>query len=730
MQAQAVECTEGPLLILAGAGSGKTTVLINRIINILRLGLARPWQILAITFTNKAAGELKDRLEAKLGAESREVWALTFHSACVRILRRECRFLGYDESFSIYDTNDSLSLIKHILKDLDYDEKFFVPRTLLSQISKQKDAAVLPARFEADAQKSGDLYKIRLAKIYSEYSARLKAANAMDFDDLILNTVLILQQNEEARLYWQRRFKYILIDEYQDTNHLQYLLASLLCNEERNICVVGDDNQSIYKFRGATIENILSFENEYPGCTVIKLEQNYRSTGHILEAANEVISHNINRKEKNLWTQRGEGDLIELYVADNEHDEAQYVASNIMAGYSKGMSFSDFAVLYRMNAQSNNLEYAFKRLAVPYRIVGGMRFFDRAEVKDVLSYLNVIQAPSDNLRLERIINNPPRGIGKTSVEKALEISFKEGCSLFEIIKHADLYPELSRPAMRMREFGELIEYLREFSFNNSPEYLFDELLEKTGYLRMYEEKKDPESEAKAENIKEIRTSIISFMEENEDRSLEAYLANVALYTDLDNYDENADCVTLMTLHASKGLEFPAVFIVGMEESIFPGMKAIGEAEEMEEERRLCYVGITRAKSNLKLVCAKHRMLFGKTNSNRVSRFVDEISPEHIKKNIPKGYGFSEKSIYEKENAVREKKPAFTPNFAPKKAELSSNAVFNVGDLVKHKAFGEGVVIKSTPMSNDALLEVSFPSVGNKKLMMRAAGKFMEKLPGE
>lgn len=724
-QLEAVNCTEGPLLILAGAGSGKTTVLINRIANILDRGLARPWQILAITFTNKAADEIKNRLAARLGDLALDIWACTFHSACVRMLRRNADLLGYDRYFNIYDTSDTVSLMKHIVKDLDLDEKYFAPKAVLGEISRAKDAKILPDEYKRMAEMSGDLHRIHVADLYREYQHRLKEADSMDFDDLILNTVLILEEYPEVRNYWRDTFRYILIDEYQDTNHLQYLLASLLCNRDRNICVVGDDDQSIYKFRGATIENILSFEDQFDNCTVIRLEQNYRSTSHILDAANSVIRNNFERKGKELWTDRGEGDKIELYLADNENDEAAFVASSIMSLYSQGMNFRDFAVLYRINAQSNNFEYAFKRNAIPYRIIGGTRFFDRAEVKDALSYLNVISSANDNLRLERIINNPPRGIGKTSVETLAEIANREGTSMFEICRKADRYPELARPAARLREFANLIDYLREFAANNTPDVLYDEMLAKTGYLRMYEEKDDPEATARAENVKEVKTSVINYMKESGDFSLEGYLANVALYSDLDNMDSEADCVTLMTMHASKGLEFPCVFIVGMEESLFPSVRCMGDESELEEERRLCYVALTRAMKNLFLVCARQRMLFGRTQVNRVSRFIDEIPPEHINhKNIPKEY--SKPSAYSSQVSSYHAAPAaesrFTPDFSKKKEETLA---LSVGDNVKHKAFGEGVVLKMTPMGGDYLVEINFSGVGSKKLMLKAAGKFLE-----
>ena len=673
MQQEAVLQTEGPLLILAGAGSGKTTVLINRIYNLLKYGSGSdsellppfasedmireleehgpladeyaamdpvpPWQILAITFTNKAAGELKTRLETLLGESSRDIWACTFHSACVRILRRDCDRLGFTRDFTIYDTSDSLSLIKHILKDQNLDEKYYPPRGILSEISRAKGDKVLPPEFCAEAKKTVNLHRQQIGEIYTEYVRRLSVSDAMDFDDLLLFTVMLLSEHEDVLDYWQRRFRYVLIDEYQDTNLLQYELSSLIAGKYKNICVVGDDDQSIYKFRGATIENILSFEERYQGCRCIRLEQNYRSTGHILDAANAVIRNNTERKGKELWTDKPSGDLIELYTADSEKEEAQYVASKMLAGYSKGANWRDFAVLYRKNAQSNSIEFALKRNGIPYRIFGGTRFFDRAEVKDILSYLSVVSSPGDNLRLERIINTPARGIGSKSIEVALSLAAEEGKTLFEVISQADRYEDLARPAMRMRAFATLIEELRAFSEVNTPDLLFDEIIEKTGYIRALKEKNTQEDLARAENVEELKTSILTYMRESGDTTLAGYLANVALYTDLDNYDTSASAVTLMTMHSSKGLEFPHVFIIGMEETIFPSMQAIGESAEMEEERRLCYVAITRAMQSLHLVCARERMIFGKTTSNRVSRFVDEIPEEDIHKNVPKGYGY-------------------------------------------------------------------------------------------
>ena len=766
-QLEAVMATEGPLLILAGAGSGKTTVLINRIANLLKYGRAsdsdelpegadeamlaaleaggergmaaarlypvEPWRILAITFTNKAAGELKERLERMLGEDANDIWACTFHSACVRILRRDAERLGFPSSFTIYDTSDSQSLVKHIVKDQNLDEKSFAPRMLLGEISRAKDAQLGAAEYLRQARASGDIRRIRIGEVYSEYMRRMFAAGAMDFDDLISFTVKLLQENEEVRSYWQRRFRYVLIDEYQDTNHLQYLLSSILAGGSGNICVVGDDDQSIYKFRGATIENILSFENEYKNCRVIRLEQNYRSTGHILEAANSVIRNNLGRKGKELWTKQDQGNPIKLYVADNENEEAQYVASTILGEYSKGANWRDHAILYRMNAQSNQLEYAFKRNGIPYRIIGGTRFFDRAEVKDVLAYLCVIASPNDDLRLTRIINNPPRGIGARSVELAQEIADRERLSLIEVLRDADHHPELSRAAIRMRQFAGLLDELHERAKEITPDRLLDELLEKTGYLRMLEEKNTVEDTARAENVREIKTSIITYQKESGDQTLDGFLADVALYTDMDNYDKDADCVIMMTMHSAKGLEFPTVFVVGMEETIFPGIRAIGEPDEMEEERRLCYVAITRAMRNLHLVCARQRMIFGRTTANRVSRFVDEIPESCIeKKNVPKGYGFHDRReelgfVYKAPAAKTQapKAPIHTP--APPQKKAAPSVSFSVGDQVRHKAFGQGKLVKMTPMGGDFLIEVDFEKVGIKKLMLRVAAMNMVKI---
>jgi len=770
MQQEAVLATEGPLLILAGAGSGKTTVLINRIANLLKygragdceeipedadeaqLGLLReggeqakalaawdrvePWRILAITFTNKAAGELKARLESMLGEAANDIWACTFHSACVRILRRDAERLGYTGTFTIYDTSDSLSLLKHIVKDMDLDEKTYAPRTILSEMGRAKDEGISAAEYLRQAGMVSDLRRKKLGEVYAEYARRCFAANAMDFDDLIYNTVKLLEENADVLEHWQRRFRYVLIDEYQDTNRLQYRLSSLLADGWGNICVVGDDDQSIYKFRGATIENILSFESQYRGCRVIRLEQNYRSTAHILDAANAVIAHNFQRKGKELWTNKDGGELLTHYFADDERDEAQYVASQILSAYGQGANWRDHAVLYRMNAQSNQFEYAFKRSGIPYRIIGGTRFFDRAEVKDVLSYLSLISSPADDLRLRRIINSPPRGIGARTVEVVGEIAAEQNTSMFEILQRSEQFSELQRSGVKLRLFANLILELKDFSQTHTPDELLDELLEKTGYVRALEEKNTTEDTARAENVRELKTSILTYMKESGDETLEGYLANVALYTDMDNYDADADAVVLMTMHSAKGLEFPTVFIVGMEESVFPSDRSASNPDELEEERRLCYVAITRAKEKLYLTSAFQRMLFGRTNNNRVSRFVSEIPDEHIMKNIPRQYAYQDRTReasagFESPNrwgAQVRREPAIpkTPAYpAPAAAKPVESVSYAVGDRVQHKAFGAGEIVKMTPMGGDFLVEIKFDSA-TKKLMLRAAAQHMTK----
>ena len=812
--------TEGPLLLLAGAGSGKTTVLIHRIANLIRFGRgsdpnctevpdwvtpedvefltrylgypekdmaqraemlckvhpAAPWSILAITFTNKAAGELKERLERMLGPEGQDVWAATFHSACVRILRRDIHRLGFSNSFTIYDVDDTQRVVKEILKQMNLDEKAYPPRNVLGYISRAKDKMFLARDYLKGAEQSGDFRQIQIAKIYKEYEHRLWEADALDFDDLILHTVRLLLEDQEAREYWQNKFRYVLIDEYQDTNHLQYLLASTLAGKWKNICVVGDDDQSIYRFRGATIENILSFEQQYKGARVIRLEQNYRSTKNILDAANAVIQNNKGRKGKELWTEKGAGDKIRLYVAMNESDEAQYVAAQVIAGIQQGRQWKDNAVLYRMNAQSNAVEYAFKRNGIPYRIIGGTRFFDRAEVKDMLAYLCVVNNPADDLRLRRIINKPARGIGARTIDIAATIAANEGCSMYEVISRARAYPELQRSAGKLDQFLALIQTLQQKASTLELTDFYEEALQDTGYIAALQAKNTVENRTRIENAQELRSSIENYLEEAEEPSLNGFLDEVALYTNLDNADNNENCVVMMTMHAAKGLEFPRVFIVGMEEGIFPGTRSIGEPEEMEEERRLCYVALTRAEEQLYLTCANQRMLFGRTTSNLPSRFTDEI-PERCliqsgrrRTEEEREYGgqwgsvrqerqHQERQDYyaqrreERRNfggsysipitpgGSRSGKPlgggisiggrtpqptAKRPAAAKAAPPSSANVPFHKGDLVEHTAFGRGMIVSLKPMGGDALLEVAFDSVGTKKLMLKAASQHMKK----
>ena len=825
-QRKAVLATEGPLLLLAGAGSGKTTVLINRVANLMKYGRgsdcdevsdfvtaedldfleryntkpdaegkaraerlcqvepAAPWSILAITFTNKAAGELKERLERMLGPSANDIWASTFHSCCAKILRRDIDKLGYQSSFTIYDSADSERVVKDAEKALNVDEKAFPPKMVLGYISRAKDALKLAPAYADECAKTGDYRLKRISSIYLEYEKRLKDANALDFDDLILRTVLLLQQHEEVRSYYQRKFRYVLVDEYQDTNNMQYHLASLLAGGYRNFCVVGDDDQSIYRFRGATIENILSFENQYKGCRTIRLEQNYRSTQNILAAANQVIRNNQGRKGKELWTDHGDGDKLQLYTAMNQDDEAQYVAAQILSGYSQGRGWKEFAVLYRTNAQSRELEMAMKRNGIPYRIIGGTRFFDRAEVKDMLAYLCVLNNPEDDLRLQRIINTPPRGIGPTTVERAQGIAAREGRSLWEVIRRAEEYPDLQKAAGKLKAFTDMIEALQNKLEEVSLSECYEMLCADSGYAIALEAKGTVEDRTRLENVRELNSSIQNYMENAEEPTLAGFLDEIALYTDLDNHDPNEACVVMMTVHSAKGLEFPVVFAVGMEEGIFPGMQAIGDMEEMEEERRLCYVAMTRAKEKLYMTCANQRMLYGRTSSNRPSRFLGEIPEERVERSgrqsfsdqwrmgstdwrdvddtedhverpyvrtsdhggyagagreRSSGYrGYSGHSASSGRTGGHGYDRGYTPTAQTGRASKplggggapsSGKAAlpdFQKGEMVTHKAFGRGMILTVTPMGGDALLEIAFDNVGTKKLMLKSAAQYMEK----
>ncbi len=769
MQRQAVMTTEGPLLLLAGAGSGKTTVLINRVANLIRFGKGSdcalvpdfveeadvvflesldgslsdtdrrradwlcavesvaPWSILAITFTNKAAGELKERLQTMLGPQAQDVWAMTFHSACCRILRRDAERVGYTAHFTIYDTADSERIMKDIIKEMGLDDKTFPAKYILSVISREKDAMTTPERLLTRAEMTGDFRVKQVAKAYKIYQDRLKENNAVDFDDIILLTVKLLQENEDIRQYYQRKFRYVLVDEYQDTNHLQYLLTSLLAGGYENICVVGDDDQSIYRFRGATIENILDFEKQYRGARVIRLEQNYRSTQAILNAANGVISHNLGRKGKRLWTANCAGDPITVYEAADERAEANYVASRILAG-SKGRGFQDYAVLYRTNAQSNAMEYAFKMNGIPYRIIGGTRFFDRAEIKDMLAYLVVINNRADDLRLKRIINNPPRGIGAKTVETAERLAIAEGRALYDVVADPYSYGPLEKSAGKLMQFVIMLEELASLLEGGMslPEF-YDEVMRRTGYAEALELKPTEENKTRLENVKELRSSILSYCENADLPTLAGFLEEIALYTDIEQYNDSEDAVVMMTMHSAKGLEFPHVFLVGFEDGLFPGMRAIGDSDEMEEERRLCYVAITRAKRNLTITHARQRMLYGRTNSAMASRFLREIPEDTV---VKKG---SFRSASDRTTGAQTpwsrpqqtvSKPSYTPYTPPKSSPVPD---FYKGDMVEHTAFGRGLVLSVLKMSGDALLEIAFDRVGTKKLMAKTASAHMKKL---
>ena len=681
-----------------------------------------PWRIIAITFTNKAADELKDRIERMLGPEAAaDIWASTFHSACVRILRRDADKLGYPNSFTIYDTSDSQAVVKRILKEMNLDEKAFPYRAVLTEISRAKDSGITPEQYLARAQATHNPRSIRIGEVYQTYWQRLFSAGAMDFDDLIYNTVRLLDEHEDVREHWQRRFRYVLIDEYQDTNNLQYQLAALLADGWGNICVVGDDDQSIYKFRGATIENILNFEKQYKNARTIRLEQNYRSTGRILDAANHVIANNTGRKGKTLWTKAEAGDPLTLYCATNENDEARYVATKIMDDFGHGMNFRDHAVLYRMNAQSNQLEYAFKRNGIPYRIIGGTRFFDRAEVKDMLAYLCLINNRADDLRLRRIINQPPRGIGGKTLEVIERQSAAEGRPLYSVLCNARSYPALERAEGKLQQFAELIESCAELSRTMPLPEFYDELLIRTGYAAMLEQKGDVESRTRLENVRELRSSILTYLENADAPSLSGFLEEIALYTDIEQYDRTADAVVMMTVHSAKGLEFPEVYLVGAEDGLFPSARAIGEPEEMEEERRLCYVAITRAKRRLTITCAHQRMLYGRTTVSRPSRFLAEIPEELV-----------ERKQHTQPRLVQQAKPRPRPTM-PHSDTLGSHHAsgpvidFRKGDTVEHDVFGRGLVLSVLPTGNDKMLEIAFDQIGTKRLMANFAASRMKKL---
>lgn len=760
-QKQAIFTVNGPLLILAGAGSGKTTVLVNRIANIIKYGnayndvfipefvdeacinklkiyaqnednstdlpfnlsvdSARPWQILAITFTNKAANELKERLVNMLGEIGNDVWASTFHSTCAKILRQHAEKLGYSNHFTVYDTDDVKRLIKECQQTLNIDDKILSHKSIISAISHAKDNMI--SHKEYSHQAGNDYRLTQIAKVYNMYQMRLIEADAMDFDDLLFNTVTLFRKCPDVLEYYQDKFHYVMVDEYQDTNKVQYEFIKLICQKRKNLCVVGDDDQSIYKFRGATIENILNFEKTYKDAKIIKLEQNYRSTQNILDAANAVIENNSERKGKKLWTQNNAGEKIHLHTAFNENDEANYIAETILNKVATGANYSDFAILYRMNAQSSNIERTFIKSGISYRIIGGHRFYERKEIRDVIAYLSVINNPNDEVRLRRIINRPKRSIGDKTISKITEIAAQTGQSLLEIIRHADEYSDLLRAALKLKKFANLIDGLIEAS--NNPDFslhnLYQKVLEDIDYLENIKLEKD-DVDARIENINELLSNIIKYEQENGDSaSLEGFLEEVSLMTDIDNYDNNANAVTLMTMHSAKGLEFPVIFLPGFEEGIFPGTQSIYNPEELEEERRLAYVGITRAKKELYIINAETRMLFGSTSRNKPSRFSLEIPESLVEKT-------------ENKRAVQKTFNDIKLNYkAPVKSLSASARTFNhiekhqnnasffvAGDVVVYKVFGKGNVLSARPMGNDTLLEINFDGVGNKKLMANYA----------
>lgn len=713
-QRRAVTHTEGPLLILAGAGSGKTRVLTHRIAYLITNRAVAPWNILAITFTNKAAAEMRSRLEGLLGERAEDLWARTFHSACVRILRRDIERLGYDKGFTIYDTADQLNLIKECLKDENLSQEKFQPRSVLAWISGQKDALLPP---EEGAAQSGFREKT-LSSIYGLYQKKLKANNALDFDDLIALTIRLFNENKDILEYYRERFKYILVDEYQDTNKAQYTLVNLLAAKHRNLCVVGDEDQSIYKFRGADIRNILEFENDFADAVTIKLEQNYRSTQNILDAANCVIKNNRGRKGKHLWTDKGSGTKIVKYCGQTEHDEADFVVGEARRLHeAEGFAYSDMAVLYRMNAQSRVIEDRFVKQAVPYRMPASRRFYERKEVKDIIAYLRLITNPNDNASLVRAINSPRRGVGPATLEKIAIAAQNGEKSYFEAIRDDKKAAGLSgATGERVKIFIEMIEGIRENIENMSVSGVISEVIDKSGYLEeLFKGPDNIENTSRAENVKELVSAGIEYEKTAEAPQFGEFMDEMSLMSDIDNYDEEQNAVVLMTVHTAKGLEFPLVFICGAEEGVFPGARSFIDNEELEEERRLCYVAITRAKERLYITHTTRRTLFGQTKYNRLSRFVDEIRPELIE-------DISPPPRYEGALFTREQKPAgagFASGFTkapPRPAAPKGGLDYSPGDAVLHSKFGKGMILSAKPVGNDVQLEVAFDSVGTKIML--------------
>ena len=742
-QYEAVINTEGPSLVIAGAGSGKTKVLTHKISYIMNEKNVKPWNILAITFTNKAANEMKERIEKLVGGQAtNDMWIGTFHSICVRILRKFIDRIGFDSSFIIFDASDQKSLVKQCLKELNIDDKLFTDRGVLSEISNAKNEMLTPVQYALKA--NGEYRKETIAKVYSLYQSRLKQNNSIDFDDIINYTIQILTENPDILEYYSEKFKYVLVDEYQDTNKAQFTLITLLSARYGNITVVGDNDQGIYSFRGADISNILNFEKDFPGTKIIKLEQNYRSTKPILDAANAVIKHNPKKYEKNLWTENKEGNMPKLHVAKNEYDEASYIVEQIEhLRREEYFKYSDFTVLYRTNAQSRAIEDILRRENIAYKIIGGLKFYERKEIKDTISYLRLIQNPSDNLSLQRIINEPKRGIGKTSLEKVEQIANANGISMYEVIKNAEVYG-LNKVFLNSREFVNVIEEMHAKKDDILISELIKETLNKTGYTKALELENTAQAEARIENIEEFLTVAMEFEKEEAENSLAGFLEGITLTSDIDGMEENEESVTLMTLHSAKGLEFPVVFLVGMEEGLFPSYRSIGEERELQEERRLAYVGITRAKQYLYLTCAKQRTIFGSTTCNKVSRFIEEIPKEMLDGEIEQtksrsdfqdSYGVEWKygkstPTWGNMSYVSEKKQ--TPAYQFKTAESFLKTVaakqdvdmdlskYKMGQTVFHKKFGEGIINDIEQEENDLKLDIVFEKVGHKRLMAKYA----------
>ena len=718
-QKEAVLATEGPVLVLAGAGSGKTTVLVNRIAYMISEKHIRPWNILAITFTNKAAREMKDRIERLLGDTAKDMWIGTFHSFCVRILRSCIDLLGYSRDFVIYDTADTKTVMKECLRELDIDEKSFPVRNVLSIISNAKNDLMDAATFE-NVYKSDYRMSI-IAKIYYRYQTKLRKNNAVDFDDIILNTVKILSENPDVLSKYQDKFQYILVDEYQDTNNSQYLLINLLAQANRNLCVVGDDDQSIYKFRGANIGNILNFEDDYSDVQKITLDQNYRSTQNILDAANSVISNNKGRMGKSLWTSNGDGNKVFVYTGTNEYDEARYIARQIKKHFDEQGSFSDCAILYRTNAQSRVIEEMLMRESVPYKVLSGLRFYDRKEIKDIIAYLRVVYNPNDDVSLARIINEPKRKIGNATLEKARNIAREKETSLYDVISHADDYPEFKTAIKKLLGFSEIIKSLIKLKDTVTIEDLTGRILNDTGYMPALVMEDTTESKTRIENLGEF-ISVITEFEKNEEtgNTLGEFLENISLVSDIDGYDENEDSAVLMTIHSAKGLEFPIVFLSGLEEGLFPGMRSMESDDDIEEERRLCYVAITRAKEQLYITKTISRTIHGKTMPTTASRFFKEIPVEYLedKTTLQPKVAKVMQDLGVRNASAPKKEVYMTKGFGSsvKSSGSTDYSKFKAGDTVEHRTFGRGEILKATPCGNDCILEIQFESIGFKRLM--------------